>query len=49
MMEQFKSSVKVDDLKQRMNDVYGFEDKLKSKTGKDKQKEKNIAKIEQLR
>ena len=49
LMEQFKANIKIDDLRQRMNDVYWFEDKLKSKTGKDKQKEKNLAKIEQLR
>lgn len=49
MMEQFKSNININDLKQWMNDVYWFEDKLKSKTGKDKQKEKNLAKIEQLR
>lgn len=49
MMEQLKNEINIQEINDRMNDVYGFEDKLKTKTGKDKQKEKNIQKVEEIR
>lgn len=48
MMEQLRSSVNMEELNQWINDVYGFEDKLKSMTGKDKIKELNLKKAKLL-
>lgn len=48
LMEKLKSTINIQDINDWMNDVYGFEDKIKSKTWKDKQKEVNIQKINEM-
>ncbi len=49
MMQELNNTIKISEINDRMNDVYGFEDKLKSKTWKDKIKELNMQKVEKLR
>lgn len=49
LMQQLKSTINLSDINDRMNDVYGFENKIKSKTGKDKIKDRNMKKVERLR
>ena len=49
MMEQLKATIKISEVDEWINDTYWFEDKLKSKTWKDKQKEINMRKVEKLR
>jgi len=49
MMTQLRNSVNIADLDQWMNDVYGFEDKIKAMTWKDKVRQANIEKVKKLR
>jgi len=48
LMQKLKSNINIQDINDWMNDVYGFEDKVKSKTWKDKQKEVNMQKIQEM-
>ena len=49
MMQKLQSTINFQELNDWMNDVYWFEDKLKSKTGKDKIKDLNMKKVERIR
>lgn len=49
MVAEIVESISMQEAIQWGNDVYGFEDKLKSDTGKDKIKQKNIQLVEQMR
>ena len=49
MMQKLQSTINFQELNDWINDVYWFEDKLKSKTGKDKIKDLNMKKVERIR
>jgi hypothetical protein len=49
MMEKLQNTINFQELNDWVNDVYWFEDKLKSKTWKDKTKELNMKKVEKIR
>jgi len=49
MMQSLIDSISMEEAIERGNDVYGFEDKLKSDTGKDKIKKKNLELVKKLR
>lgn len=49
LMAKLKETINLWEINDWMNDVYGFEDKLKSQTGKDKIKAINMEKVEKLR
>lgn len=49
MMAKLKETINISDTNDWINDVYGFEDKIKSQTGKDKQKKINMEKVEKLK
>lgn len=49
LMQDLRNSINITELNDWMNDVYWFDDKLKSQTGKDKIKKENQMKIEELR
>ena len=49
MMSEVRRTINIEEVNQWMNDVYWFEDKIKSKTGKDKIRELNKKKVEEIR
>ena len=49
MMQSMIDSISMEEAIQRWNDVFGFEDKLKADTGKDKIKKKNLEMVARLR